>query len=413
MVERWFKIFQIAATYIGTVVGAGFASGQSIMQFFTVYGPVGAVGVAIATFLFMWLGTKMMVVAHRIKAFSYQEFNEHLFGPVLGKLANALTLLILLGVTAVMLSGTGSIFEEQLHLPYQLGIVLSIVLAYWVMTKELNGIVAVNALVVPMMLLFTCLIAINFIEPGGITRITDWQRQQLQDYGWVLSAFVYVALNFAFAQAVMVPLGSEVKEESTLKWGGIWGGIGLGAMLLTYHFAINARMPGIMELEIPMAEIVRGLGVFPHVLFLLVIYGEIFTTLIGNVFGMTRQIQSLFPLPKNAVILAVLLACFLISQVGFASLLTYLYPLFGYIGMLLLALLAFRRPPQPDGPPLDGPPANPPAEHPGLTGRLGIPFSAAPAYVQRSSDRRQERPEKENQDQRDEDIKPSAKDEMQ
>ncbi|GJM71255.1 hypothetical protein HMSSN036_34710 [Paenibacillus macerans] len=33
MVERWFKIFQIAATYIGTVVGAGFASGQSIMQF--------------------------------------------------------------------------------------------------------------------------------------------------------------------------------------------------------------------------------------------------------------------------------------------------------------------------------------------------------------------------------------------
>ncbi|MEC0141335.1 hypothetical protein P4H94_31310, partial [Paenibacillus macerans] len=359
MVERWFKIFQIAATYIGTVVGAGFASGQSIMQFFTVYGPVGAVGVAIATFLFMWLGTKMMVVAHRIKAFSYQEFNEHLFGPVLGKLANALTLLILLGVTAVMLSGTGSIFEEQLHLPYQLGIVLSIVLAYWVMTKELNGIVAVNALVVPMMLLFTCLIAINVIEPGGITRITDWQRQQLQDYGWVLSAFVYVALNFAFAQAVMVPLGSEVKEESTLKWGGIWGGIGLGAMLLTYHFAINARMPGIMELEIPMAEIVRGLGVFPHVLFLLVIYGEIFTTLIGNVFGMTRQIQSLFPLPKNAVILAVLLACFLISQVGFASLLTYLYPLFGYIGMLLLALLAFRRPPQPDGPPLDGPPANP------------------------------------------------------
>ncbi|WP_251593801.1 hypothetical protein [Paenibacillus macerans] len=379
MIERWVKIFQIAATYIGTVVGAGFASGQSIMQFFTVYGPVGAVGITITTFLFMWLGTKMMVVAHRIKAFSYQEFNDHLFGPVLGKLANALTLLILLGVTAVMLSGTGSIFEEQLHLPYQIGIVLSIVLAYWVMTKEMNGIVVVNALVVPMMLLFTCLIAIQVVEPDAIMRITEWQRQQLRDYGWALSAFVYVALNFAFAQAVMVPLGSEVKEESTLKWGGFWGGIGLGAMLLIYHFAINARMPEIMELEIPMAEIVRGLGAFPYVLFLLVIYGEIFTTLIGNVFGMTRQIQSLFPLPKNAVILTVLLACFLISQVGFASLLTYLYPLFGYIGMLLLALLAFRRLPQADGPPVD-----PPAEPPGLTGGLGIPFSAAPAYELRA-----------------------------
>lgn len=346
MNDRWVKIFQIAVTYIGTVVGAGFASGQSIMQFFTLYGTVGTAGIVVTTLLFMWLGTKMMIYAHRIQAYSYQEFNDHLFGSLFGKVANFLTLLILLGVTAVMLSGTGSIFAEQLQLPYQLGIVVSIALSYLVMTKEMNGIVIVNALVVPMILLFTSLIAFRAIQPEGLLGINDWQLRQLGDFRWALSPFTYAALNFAFIQAVMVPLGSEVRDESTLKWGGIWGGIGLGAMLLIYHFALNSRMPEMLAYDIPMAEIVRGLGPFLHVLFLLVIYGEIFTTLVGNVFGVTRQLQSLYKVPKNATLLTILLACFLISQAGFSSLLTYLYPLFGYIGILLLILLAFRRLPK-------------------------------------------------------------------
>ncbi len=342
MNNKSIRILQIAATYIGTVIGAGFASGQSIMQFFTVYGALGGVGVLIATLLFMWIGTKMMVLSHRIRAFSYQELNNYLFGNIFGKAANILTFLILLGVTSVMLSGTGSIFEEQLGLPYQLGIVTSIVLSFLVMTKEINGILAVNSLVVPFMLFFTIFIGIKVVGVDGVLETTDWQKQQLHDLKWLISPFAYAALNFAFVQAVMVPLGSEVKDESVLKWGGFWGGAGLGFMLLISHFAINSRMPDILQFEIPMAEIIRNLGRVFHIFFLLVIYGEIFTTLIGNVFGITRQIRSLYTLPKSWVVLATLLTCFLISQVGFTSLLTYLYPLFGYMGIILLIFLAAR-----------------------------------------------------------------------
>lgn len=84
MKKKSLLILQIAATYIGTVVGAGFASGQSILQFFTVFGAWGGVGILISTFLFMWIGTKMMVLAHRIKAFSFQELNTYLFGNISG-----------------------------------------------------------------------------------------------------------------------------------------------------------------------------------------------------------------------------------------------------------------------------------------------------------------------------------------
>ena len=41
---------KIAFTYIGTVIGAGFASGQEILRFFSVYGAYSIYPILIATF---------------------------------------------------------------------------------------------------------------------------------------------------------------------------------------------------------------------------------------------------------------------------------------------------------------------------------------------------------------------------
>lgn len=347
MQRRW-PVLQVAATYMGTVVGAGFASGQSIMQFFSVHGVWGAAGVAVSTLLFVWFGIRMMVVSARINAHSYTDLNRYLFGKALGGAVNAMIFATLLAVTAVMLSGTGSLFEEQLGIPAILGIAIAILLTYLVLMNGITGIIAINALVVPMMLFFALLITVNLLSGAeGAQAFEGWMS------GWnggiwskahlAADALTYAALNFAFAQAVLVPLGSEIGDETTLRRGGLAGGIGLGFMLLVNHLAISARMPEMLRFDVPIGEIIRDWGRPVHLLFVAVICGEIFTTLIGNVFGMTRQIAGRFDLPKNAVTAAVLLAAFAISLPGFASLVTYLYPLLGYMGLVLLAALAIKK----------------------------------------------------------------------
>jgi uncharacterized membrane protein YkvI len=339
MKRNWIATLQIAATYVGTVVGAGFASGQSIMQFFSIYGAFGGVGILASTVLFIWTGIKMMILSHRIKAYSYQELNRYLFGDFLGKAANITIFVMLFGLTAVMLSGTGSVFEEQLGLPYQLGIVFTIALSYLVMSKELQGILAANSLVVPMMFFFLVLVFVYAVGMDGLLQAADWESHPWRNMKWVLSPFAYTALNFAFIQAVMVPMASTAENESVLKWGGFWGGVMLGVMLLISHVAIHSRMPGILQFDIPMAEIIRSFGGVLHVLFVLAIYGEIFTSVVGNVFGMTRHLIGKRGLPKGWLVMITLLACFLISQIGFAPLVAYLYPLFGYMGLILLVFL--------------------------------------------------------------------------
>ncbi|HBT48846.1 MAG: hypothetical protein XD49_0570 [Caldanaerobacter subterraneus] len=64
--------YKIAATYIGTVVGAGFASGQEILQFFVYHGKKGILGLLIVTLLFVFYGNAILFLGNCFRASSYK-----------------------------------------------------------------------------------------------------------------------------------------------------------------------------------------------------------------------------------------------------------------------------------------------------------------------------------------------------
>jgi uncharacterized membrane protein YkvI len=158
MLSRGAKAFQIAAVYVGSVVGAGFATGKEIVEFFTQYGIYGFFGILIAGYLFIFTGTKMMLVSSKINATSYEEFNEYLFGKKAAFIINTIFLVMLLGVSAVMISGAGAVFEEQLGMSKRLGVWLTVVLATFVLCFGTRGLFAINSFVVPVMVSFSLLL---------------------------------------------------------------------------------------------------------------------------------------------------------------------------------------------------------------------------------------------------------------
>lgn len=328
---------QVAATYIGTIVGAGFATGKEVVQFFSQYGMIGIVGILLSGYLFIWIGMKSMLIAKRIDANSYQEVNEFLFGEKLGRIVNIVILIMLFGVTSVMLSGTGAVFREQLGLPSQIGIILTLILCYIAVIRGMKGLLFVNSLIVPMMLLFSLIIITTFPDA------TVYYGEAPSVGKVILSALAYASYNLVLGQAVLVPLGRDSENESIIKWGGVLGGLGLTFILITSHFAL-ITIPNMTAYSIPMGEIIRQIGTVIHILFVLVIYGEIYTTLIGNVYGISRKISSSVS-PSKMVILSILLVCYFVSLIGFDSLVKYLYPLFGYMGCVVLLSLMFKKMP--------------------------------------------------------------------
>lgn len=340
--KRMVRTLQVAFTYIGTVVGAGFATGREILQFFTQYGWTAVFAILVSTALFIWLGTKMMVTASHIQARSYEDLNKHLFGPVYGRWVSHFMLIILLGVNTVMLAGAGSVFQEHLNLSYQSGLLITLFLTFVLTRRGMGAILIVNSIVVPIMLLLTFVLTMKtFQSPAS----GHWIHvgNELSSFRLWISPFLYAAFNLALAQAVLVPVGAEIGDRKVLYVGGWIGGIGIGLMLIAGHYILLSHMPGIRQFEIPMASIAHQLGSTIRFIYVFLIFSEIFTTFIADVYGLALQLEQRFSAPRSLMILLILIFCYAVSQAGFSTLLGTLYPLFGIVSLVWMYRMAQRR----------------------------------------------------------------------
>ncbi|WP_223069650.1 hypothetical protein [Paenibacillus caui] len=339
------KVMQIAFTYIGTIVGAGFATGREILQFFTQYGKWGVLTIALSTVLFVWLGTKMMLLAHDIGAASYEALNRKLFGRRIGWWISLFTLIVLIGVNSVMLAGAGSVFVEHLGLSYQLGLWIMLIGTFLLLHKGMDAILQLNSVVVPLMMILSLIIISGTVGTPGADRFLSLETDNSMVQTWA-SPFIYSAFNLSMAQAVLVPIGSRTKNRRVLIWGGILGAIGIGFMLMAGHFALSANMPGINQYEIPMGSIAFQLGNAVQLMYVLLIFMEIFSTFVADIYGVTLQINHMSKIPERWVSLIILSICYLTSQIGFSSLLSVLYPIFGFLSLAWAAMLVLYRKPR-------------------------------------------------------------------
>ena len=336
----------MAATYVGTVVGAGFSTGKEIVTFFSLNGALGTFGIAMSGFLFIVVGTKIMIISARIQAYSFIEFNEYIFGRKIGKVINLFLFIIVVCITSVMLSGAGAVFHEQLGIPYQVGIIATLILCYIVILKGLKGIFAINSYTVPIMIMFILFVSVSIFGQHPhelLNKIIPYQVSI--ELSWMVSPFTYAAFNLMTAQVVLVPLGNEIRDEHILRWGGILGGLALSLLLVISHFILLA-FPDTFSHEIPMAEIVKPFGSLIHFLFLFVIYGEIFNSVVGNVFGIARQLKGTFGFRYHHAVLIILFVIFLLSQAGYGNLVSTLYPFFGYMSLFSLVFLLIKKVPE-------------------------------------------------------------------
>lgn len=336
---KWRKSLQIASIYVGTVVGAGFATGKEIVEFFSRFGFMGLVGIIISGLLFIFLGVKIMVLAIRLQAKSYQQFNQYIFGPFIAPFINILMFFMLIGVTAVMLSGAGAVFVEQLHLSKNTGIYLTIVLAVIVFVIGTKGLIYVNSIVVPLLIFFNIFLVWQILLLPNISETIFPIKDVCLEI--IHSALAYAAFNLALAQAVLVPAAAEINDIVVVKWGGIIGGIILTMVLAASHLVL-IQLPELTIYQIPMGMMMEKLAPTMYIFFVVLIYGEIFTTLVGNIYGLERYLHQHFPTKKIGIGLFIFIITFLISQINYGTLLSVLYPLFGSISLVFLILLIIK-----------------------------------------------------------------------
>ncbi|NPV74608.1 MAG: hypothetical protein HPY89_12725 [Pelotomaculum sp.] len=343
--RNFWLLARVVTAYIGAVIGAGFASGQEIMQFFVLHGRSGLLGAAVTALLFAYLGGLIMFLSVKMKSASYRDIFAFLLGERAGGIMDALNIFMLLGGLSVMMAGSAAVFEEQFGLPARAGVWAVTVLSSLVVLGGLEGVLAANVFLVP--LKFLAVVAVSTAALCASRHLaqssgTGWQGGGAGGH-WLPAAFLYVSYNIVVPLAVLSSLGRMVPPVLGLA-GGALGGLLLGMAVSLVTLAGLAYMPEASFCQIPLLYLAGHLGQgFRHLLGLL-IWLAILTTAIANAHGFASRLA---PEGGSRYRFCGIFACLLalpLSSFSFAGLVRLLYPLFGLAGLVLLAALLFVLP---------------------------------------------------------------------
>ncbi len=338
--------FQIAATYIGTVVGAGFASGQEVLQFFGYYGLGGFAGLMLTTLIFMAYGYIILRLGMKYNASSFQQILKYAVGKWLGTGIDISITFFLFGALTAMIAGAGAVCHQQFGIPVLLGNIIMAVLAIFTTILGIRGVVRAISLLVP--LLMVGLITVTVISffshlPLDLIKFQQSVPGNPAVPNWALSAVVYASYNLVVAVAVLAPLGAEVNDKEKIKKGSIFGSLGLGLGILALVFTLELNLPQAANYEIPMVYIAGNLHPWIKLIYGGIMLIEIYTTAVANLYGFTARFidSGSSDLAYRTFIGLAGIAALIASRFGFSNLVHYLYPLAGYAGFLLIAGLTY------------------------------------------------------------------------
>lgn len=335
---------RVAATYAGTVIGAGFASGQEIAQFFVVFGPPGLLGILVAGILFALLGSRLMELAFRLKATAYHQVIYHLCGRRIGLVLDAVTALFLLASLAIMLAGAATVFRDYFHIPYLAGLAVAALAVAVTVLFGVGGVTAANLVVTPLLVVTILSISLHsFVHHNFDTALLTAAAPGIDPPAphWLLSALLYVSYNLVVGSTVLVPLGSATPRRRVRLLGGLGGGLALGFLATFLALVVMIHYPDIMRYEVPILQLASSQHVWSSIIYAAALLAAMYTTAIASLYGCVTKIEATTGVKPVAAVTAITLVALLCSQIGFASLIKLLFPLFGYATLYFTVRLAW------------------------------------------------------------------------
>lgn len=335
------KALKIASAFIGIIVGAGFASGQEILQYFTSFGYLGTIGTIISTALFAYMGMMLVKLGTRTQATSHKEAVYKVSGPF-GIIVDYVIILTLFGVGVVMIAGAGSIPSQQFGMSPLVGVIIMSVIVMATIMMNVDKVVNVIGSITPFLIFTVIIISIYSLFTmdqsfSDLNSVAVDQPSALSN--WFLSAINYVSFNVAVGASMSLLMGGNEKDERTSALGGLLGGLGLGIMIVLSHLAIFSKVDTVAAYDMPLLALVDELSPVLAMFYSVVLFGMVFNTAVSMFFSFAARYTVVGTSKHKKFVLITGLVAFGLSFVGFTELVAFFYPLIGYMGLFLILAL--------------------------------------------------------------------------
>lgn len=315
---------------MGTMIGAGYASGREIWQFF---GYESGLAILLFTVLFIISCYFIMKISYEKKTVHYLPVLETLLGKKLAGLYDFMIILYLFSVTVVMLAGAGAALEV-FYLPFWVGIAVTVVLLVFLFVWDIQGMVSINAFIIPLLVAGLIGALLSFTLKYGQPMIIDWSKQ-----GNWHSAFTFTALNILPLVAVLAAIGKEIKHLGEIWIASLGSGLLLGGLTFLYNEILTQMASDTVFYEIPLFAILKNYHYIMLVCMSIVLWCAIYTTAASGVVGLATRFRKKTSMPLWLLAFFILIVMVPLTTFGFSTLVAVLYPLYGLLNLYMLAAL--------------------------------------------------------------------------
>ena len=368
------NILTITMVIIGSIIGAGFASGQEINSFFYKYGIIGILGIIISVFLISLIIYKVFFIIKIENINNYKNFLEIIFKnnnnkinkkiineknklknnkKIINKknklkinnkinykkienkylnisyITNLIINIFLIISFYIMIAGFGAYLNQEYNIDSTLGSGLLAIVCLIIFLNNIEGLLKINKYLIPILICFMIIIGINNLNNFNLIKINN--NKIINNFFMpILSGIIYSSYNIILLIPILIPLKNKIKKNNIL-FISIFSGIILLILgLIIYFLLINIKIE-INKIEMPAVYVIRNY--FPKFkkIYEFIIVTSILTTAISEGFSVLENIsKNKKSYTQFAVVLCITSVIF--SKIGFSNLINLLYPIFGILG---------------------------------------------------------------------------------
>ncbi len=333
------NVFKIVFVIIGTLIGAGFASGQEIYVFFFSYGIKGFIGIIISSVVMGVLIYKTLGIINKYNINSYKDLLDILIKNKkenkyfnFKNIINLIINIFILVTFFIMIAGFGAYFEQQFGINSLVGSSILAILNFVIFLTSVKGVIKANELLVPMLIVFLVIIGFINIIDINIVKLGNYIIRTNQS-NYILSAIIYASYNSILLIPVLITLKKYINTKKQILFISLISTI-IVILLATIIFLILIRVDvDITKLEMPAVYVVSNIFKFLEIIYGFIILGSIFTTSISLGASFLQNVSK----NKRSYTQIAAIMCItsiLTSQIGFSNLINLLYPIFGYLGLI-------------------------------------------------------------------------------
>lgn len=305
---------------LGSIIGAGFATGKEIYVFYANYGVVGLFGATISIFLFYYIILKYLTIKKLPNTKSI-------------KVLDFVVVLCMLIVASALFGAANEFKILKITLSYSIIGLFVLIITILVLLSGLNGFSKFSTIFVPVMIFVfvvtnICGIVVNI--PQGITN--PFNNNVLVA---MFKCVSYVGINTMLSSKLIIDAGGNVTKPKF---------VSLCVSLLLCIIIIISTIcliyfNGTNDVSMPLVEVAYSINGVVGNMYLIVLFISIITSLMGVLYAISKFINVYIKNKTVSIILSVLIS-YVISFSGFSSLINYCYPIIGVVGIIYFVVIS-------------------------------------------------------------------------